>query len=188
MTTAQGVGLVRPLRRLTVRDQMTQLEKHGCERVFHYQDMGYLLRYVRQGDCVVTVKPHALGPTRREIEETMSAILAKRVSIYDLSTELHTDKAADAALLAMRAVAGLTGDSRALTPKQASRAGKLSGKRKRAARTSDEVAGKFWRSKRAASMLVEDAMQDDAMYGWTPATAYRRLGPRGSAPGRKRNT
>lgn len=188
MTTAQGIGLTRQLRRLPENEQRHRLEKYGCKKVFSYAELDYLLRYVRQGDCVVTVKPHALGPTRRDVEANMAAILAKRVSIFDLSTELHTDKASDAALLAMRAVAGLTGDSRALTPAQARRAGKMSGKVKRASRTSDEVAGKWWRSKRAAEMLIEDAMQHEAMYGWSTATAYRRLGPRGSAAGRKRNT
>lgn len=185
---AKVFGFVRKLRRCPESKQVKDLEAYGCHEIKFWSERDLLVRSLRQGDLVVVVAAHALGPTRADVEELMCAILDKRAAILDRESGLHVQGSPEAVKLTMRAVAGLTGDSRALTPKQASRAGKLSGKRKRARRTSDEVAGKWWRSKRAAEMLIADAMAHDAMHGWTAATAYRRLGPRGSAAGRRRNT
>lgn len=181
-------GLTRKLRRRPEAAQRKALEAYGCTELKTWDEREFLVRSIRQGDLVVVVAAHALGPTRADVEALMCAILEKRAGILELESRLHVQAPAEAVQMAMRAVAGLTGDSRALTPKQASRAGKLSGKRKREARTSDAVAGKWWRSKRAAEMLIADAMAHDAMHGWTAATAYRRLGARGSAAGRRRNT
>lgn len=181
-------GLTRKLRRRPDAAQCKALEAYGCTELRTWDEREFMVRSIRQGDLVVVVAAHALGPTRADVEALMCAILEKRAGILELESKLHVQTPAEAVQMAMRAVAGLTGDSRALTPAQAKRAGKLSSKRKRAARTSDDVAGKWWRSKRAAEMLIEDAMQHEAMYGWSTATAYRRLGPRGSAAGRRRNT
>lgn len=54
-------------------------------------------------------------------------------------------------------------------------------------RTDEATAKAFWLSDEARLLTIADAMAHDAMHGWTAATAYRRLGPRGSAAGRRRN-
>lgn len=178
-------GLIRKLRRRPEAAQRKALEDYGCTELKSWDEREFLVRSIRQGDLVVVVAAHALGPTRADVESLMCAILEKRAGILELESGLHVEGGKSAVQMTMRAVAGLSGDSRALTPKQASRAGKLSGKRKRAKRTTDDVAGKWWRSKRAAEMLIADAMRHEAMRGWTPATAYRRLGARGSPAGRR---
>lgn len=178
-------GLVRKLRRRPEAKQRQELSDYGCTEIKTWDERELLVRSLRQGDLVVVVAAHALGPSRADVEALMCAILEKRAAILDRESGLHVETSPEAVQMAMRAVAGLTGDSRALTPSQASRAGKMTGKRKRDKRTTDAVAGKWWRSKRAAQMLVEDAMRHEAMRGWTPATAYRRLGARGSPAGRR---
>lgn len=185
MPSDRVVGLVRKLRRSPESKQRSSLQGH-CSRIWTWDDRDLLLRYLRQGDVVVICAAHVLGPTRADVERMLVAIFEKRAMVYDLGSGLKAEGSVEAVKMTMRAVAGLTGDSRALTTKEASRAGKMSGKRKQAKRTSDAVAGKWWRSRAAAVLTVEEAMRNPAMKGWTPATAYRRLGTPKRGAGRPR--
>lgn len=185
MQSDRVVGLVRKLRRSPESKQRSHLQDH-CSRIWTWDERELLLRYLRQGDVVVICAAHVLGPTRADVERVLVAIFEKRATVCDLDSGLQANGTAEAVKMTMRAVAGLTGDSRALTTKEASRAGKMSGKHKHAGRTSDAVAGKWWRSKAAASLTVEEAMRDPAMKGWTLATAYRRLGTPKRGAGRRR--
>lgn len=181
------VGLVRKLRRRPESEQRSHLAGQ-CGRIWSWDERDLLIRYLRQGDVVVICAAHVLGPTRADVEALLMAIFAKRAAVYDLDSGLRADGSAEAVQLTMRAVSGLTGDSRVLTTAEASRAGKLSGKRKRAERTSDAVAGKWWRSKAAAALTLDEAMRHPAMQGWTAATAYRRLGTPRRGAGRPKKT
>ncbi len=185
MSNDRIVGLVRKLRRSPESAQRARLADQ-CGRIWTWDERELLARYLRPGDVVVVCAAHVLGPTRADVEALLVAIFAKRATVYDLDSGLRADGSVEAVKLTMRAVAGLTGDSRALTTAEASRAGRMSGKVKRAARTSDAVAGKWWRSKAAAALTLEEAMQHPAMQGWTAATAYRRLGTPKRGAGRPR--
>lgn len=185
MQSDRVVGLVRKLRRSPGSKQRLKLQDH-CSRIWTWDERDLLLRYLRQADVVVICAAHVLGPTRADVEKLLVAIFERRATVYDLDSGLKAEGSVEAVKMTMRAVAGLTGDSRALTTKEASRAGKMSGKHKHADRTSKEVAGKWWRSRAAANLTVEEAMKHPAMYGWTPATAYRVLGTPKRGGGRPR--
>ena len=185
MQSERVVGLVRKLRRSPESKQRSQLQDH-CSRIWTWDERDLLLRYLRQADVVVICAAHVLGPTRVDVEQMLVAIFEKRATVYDLDSGLKAEGSVEAVKMTMRAVAGLTGDSRALTAKGASRAGKMSGKHRHADRTSDAVAGKWWRSKAAAALTLEEAMRHPAMSGWTAATAYRRLGTPKRGAGRPR--
>lgn len=58
--------------------------------------------------------------------------------------------------------------------------------RQQAKRTTDAVAGKWWKSKRARAMAtIDEIMAAPEMRGWTKATAYRRLGSPARPAGRR---
>ena len=135
MRSDRVVGLVRSLRRLPESRQRSRLEALGCSRIWSWDERKLLFRYLRQGDVVAVVVAHAMGPTRNDAEATMVTIHERHAAIYEIESELMADTPARAVKMAMKAVAGLTGDSRALTTKEASRAGKMSGKHKHAKRT-----------------------------------------------------
>lgn len=185
MLSERVVGLVRKLRRSPESKQRSQLQGH-CSRVWAWDERDLLIRYLRQADVVVICAAHVLGPTRADVEQLLVAIFEKHATVYDLESGLKAAGTVEAVKMTMRAIAGLAGDSRALTTKEASRAGKMSGKHKQAGRTSDAVAGKWWRSRAAAALTVEEAMRNPAMRGWTLPTAYRRLGTPKRGAGRPR--
>ena len=186
MRSDRAVGLVRSLRRYPESKQRSRLEAFGCSRVWSWDERELLFRYLRQGDVVAVVVAHALGPTRHDAEAMMIAILEKHAAIYEVETELMADTPARAVKMAMKVVAGLAGDSRALISSEASKAGKKSHKKKQAARTTDAVAKKFWRSRRAREMdTIDDIMAHPDMRGWSKATAYRRFGKPARPAGRK---
>lgn len=170
------VGLVRPVRRLPEKRQREYLEG-ACGRIWSWDEREYLLRYLRQGDLVVVCVAHCLGPTRRDIETMMTAILAKRCSIRVMQPErLDAETGKEAVQIAMQAVAGLSGDSRAHTADEAAKHGKLAWSKKTDGRTSFAVARKFWQSKRAREMATnEQRMAQPEMRGWTYPTFARQL-------------
>lgn len=186
MRSDRAVGLVRSLRRHPESRQRSRLEAFGCGRVWSWNERDLLLRYLRQGDVVAVVVAHALGPTRRDAEDLMVAIHEKHAAIYEIEADLMADTPARAVKMAMKVVAGLTGDSRALTAAEASKAGRKSHKAAREGRTTETVARKFWKSKRARAMAtIDEIMAAPEMRGWTKATAYRRLGSPARPAGRR---
>lgn len=171
------VGLIRPVRRYTEKQQRAMLADE-CGRIWSYDELDRLLKYLRPNDVVVVPLAHCLGPTRRDVHATMQAIFAKGAGIMSLEPETLTAKqGAEAAAIAMQAVAGLTGDSRVLTAEEGKKFGKRSWKKKQSKRTSIEVARKFWHSERAKQMTAEQRIHEPEMRGWSITTAYRHLGP-----------
>ncbi len=175
MPNERIVGLVRAVRRLPEKRQRERLEP-ACGRVWSWDERDFLLRYLRQGDLVVVCVAHCLGPTRRNVETMMTAILGKRCSIRVLDPEpLDAQDGKDAVRIAMQAVAGLAGDSRAHTAEEAAKHGKLAWSKKTEGRTSFGRAKKFWKSRRAGDMTTDQKMAQPEMRGWTYATFMRWL-------------
>lgn len=174
MPNERIVGLVRPVRRLPEKRQRERLEG-ACGRIWSWDERDLLLRYLRQGDMVVVCVAHCLGPTRRDVEAVMTAILAKRCSIRVLDPDpLDAETGTEAVRIAMQAVAGLTGDSRAHTTDEAAKHGRMAWSKKTGKRTSFAVARKFWKSQKARGMATnEDRMAQPQMRGWTYATFMR---------------
>lgn len=176
MPNERIVGLVRPVRRLPEKKQLARLEG-VCGRIWSWDERDLLLKYLRQGDLVVACVAHCLGPTRRDVETMMTAILDKRCSIRVLDPEpLGAETGKEAVQIAMRAVAGLSGDSRAHTADEATKHGKLAWSKKTSGRTSFSRARRFWKSKRARDMVTnEQRMAQPEMRGWTHQTFMRWL-------------
>ena len=174
MSNERIVGLVRPVRRLPEKRQRARLGP-VCGRVWSWDERDLLLRYLRQGDLVVVCEAHCLGPTRRDVEAMMTAILAKRCSIRVLDPEpLDAQDGKEAVRIAMQAVAGLTGDSRAHTADEAAKHGRMAWSKKTGKRTSFAVARKFWKSQKARGMATnEERMAQSQMRGWTYQTFMR---------------
>lgn len=168
------VGLVRPVRRLPEKRQREYLES-ACGRVWSWDERDLLLRYLRQGDLVVVCVAHCLGPTRRDVETMMTAILAKRCSIRVMQPErLDAETGKEAVQIAMQAVAGLSGDSRAHTAEEAGKHGRRAWSKVTNQRTTFAVAKKFWKSRRAREMATnEDRIAQPEMQGWTYQTFMR---------------
>lgn len=174
------VGLVRPVRRLPEKRQRARLEP-VCGRVWSWDERELLLRYLRQGDLVVTCVAHCLGPTRRDVEAMMTAILGKRCSIRVLEPEpIDAHDGKDAARIALQAVAGLTGDSRAHTAEEAGKHGRKAWSKVTKKRTSFAAAKRFWKSRRAQDMSTDQKMAQKEMHGWTYQTFQRWLNKRES--------
>lgn len=176
MPNERIVGLVRPVRRLPEKRQRARLEP-VCGRVWSWDERDLLLRYLRQGDLVVVCEAHCLGPTRRDVEAMMTTILGKRCSIRVLDPEpLDAQCGKDAVRVAMRAVAGLAGDSRAHTADEAAKHGKKAWSKQKQGRTSFERARRFWKSKRSRDMPNnETRLAQPEMRGWTHQTFMRHL-------------
>ena len=175
MSNERIVGLVRAVRRLPEKRQRARLEP-VCGRIWSWDERDLLLRYLRQGDLVVVCVAHFLGPTRRDVETMMIAILGKRCSIRVLDPEpLDAQDGKDAVRISMQAVAGLAGDSRAHTADEAAKHGKLAWSKKTEGRTTFARAKKFWLSRRAADMTTEQKMRQPELRGWTYATFMRWL-------------
>lgn len=176
MSNERIVGLVRPVRRLPEKRQQALLEGM-CGRIWAWDERDLLLRYLRQGDVVVVCVAHCLGPTRLDVETMMTAVLAKRCSIRVLEpVPIDAETGKEAVQIAMQAVAGLSGDSRAHTADEAAKHGKKAWSKKTGSRTSFAVARKFWKSRRAREMATnEQRMAQPEMGGWTYPTFARHL-------------
>lgn len=179
------LGLWRPARRHPTKDQLAALADYTA-KVWAWDDRADLIRALRRGDVVVVPTALCLGPTRKDVLATIEAIHAKRAQIVTIDSGLWSDKRDDAVRLIAEAVAEITGDSKAPTHEEAVARGRMAGKRKRAGRTSEAVAGKAWRSKAHAHLSNEQCVELPEMDGWTVGTAYRHLGKRGLAKGRPR--
>lgn len=182
MPNERIIGLVRPVRRLPEKRQREHLE-NACGRIWTWDERELLLRYLRQGDLVVVCVAHCLGPTRRDVETMMTAILEKRCSIRVLEPiPIDAQSGKEAVQIAMQAVAGLSGDSRAHTAEEAGKHGRRAWSNVTNKRTTFAVAKKFWKSRRAREMATnEDRIAQPEMSGWTYQTFMRHLKKPGNA-------
>lgn len=187
-----GIGWARHSRHYSEAKQIKALEAHGCRVIACAADLHVesVIRALRPEDPepVVVTTLARLASTRDGLREIIRAIHDRGCWVLELSTGRTTLDAKSATQMALDAADELTADSRSPTKRQA----------RAMARKSHEVqqrntedkrlpiaeARKVWHSHPAWS-------NDDClalMPGWTAITAYRRLGARGLAKGRPRNT
>lgn len=175
MSNERVVGLVREVRRYPEKRQRENL-KDECGRIWSYEEIDLLFKYLRKGTIVIVCVAHCLGPSRAAIQLTMRRIFEKGGGIMVLEPEtVFAKSGAEAADIALQAVAGLTGDKRAFSEDEAKRHGKKAWKSKAAKRDPIEKVRKFWYSKRGREMTVEERINQPEMEGWSITTFYRHL-------------
>lgn len=143
-------------------------------------------KIARKGDLIGMTTLARIGTTRDDVQAGLAAAHAKDCVIEETRTGRRTDRAADAAQMALDAASEITDDARRLSPRQArSNAAKRWNDRARD-RLAKVHASKIWHDT-ATYRLIPDALKH--MPGWTRSTAYRRLGERGTTlGGRPRKT
>lgn len=177
-------GFVRVSTRHGLKMQLEALEPN-CGHIYHADGgdgLSDLLNSLRRGDTVLVTTLARLASSRDGIAEALFAIHAKRAAVVETSTNRRSDSGDDGWQMMADAVAELSGDSRALPSRLASRYGKLSGKNKRAARLAEAEAKREWFDVRNTTTTA--ALEK--MPGWSLTSAYRKFGQRRVTVGRPR--
>lgn len=177
-------GFIRVSTRHGLKMQTEALGPH-CGVVYHHDQgdgLADLLASLRRGDTVLVTSLARLTSSRDGIAEALRTIHAKKAAVVETSTNRRSDNGDDAWQMMADAVAELSGDSRALPSRLASRYGKLSGKTKRAARLAEAEAKREWFDVRNSTTTA--ALEK--MPGWSLTSAYRKFGQRRVTVGRPR--
>jgi hypothetical protein len=185
-------GFLRASRHSGEKAQRMLLEEHKVSPIYNAKehDLDDLIRSLRPGDEVWVTTMGRLASRRADLKAAVEAIHSKKAVIVEAASGRRSNRAADAAQMALDAADELALDARGVTPAQARRFGKLGGEitRKRvkremeAKRLGKTEAGNIWRNP-----LLTGAEALAKMPGWTLASAYRILKKRGLAKGRPRS-
>lgn len=176
------------LRRMSDRAQLAALAPHAKQlHTYEWAEAADLVKSVRAGEIVVIATARALGPRLDEGLDLLRAILDKGGVVRVLDIDTSTATASGAVTICDAYRAGLIGDSRALTAKEASEYGRRKGAKLRAARTPDHVAKRCWRDPANHHLSsAELCATHPDMRGWRADIAAKKFKARGKKAGRPR--
>ena len=97
-------------------EQLTALEKFGCEKIFSgkfsgkvsaEEDLDTMLNYIREGDVVVVTKVDRLGRSLSQFMKVFESLRRKNVGFLALDQGIDTTKRSDPMAMAMIHLLGL---------------------------------------------------------------------------------
>lgn len=184
---AQIRAYVRPSRRHGQREQLAALEAAGIDQALTYveskdETLGDCLKSLMPGDTVAVTSLGRLHNRRDGIVAAVREIAAKHVTIWEVSTgrKFAPGQLTEALECAVEALDELANDRRRMTPREARKAAQI-----RHGRTPTATAKAVWLDT-VKFQTTGEALEQPEMEGWDTASAYKKLGPRGTAVRRKR--
>nr|WP_011282350.1 recombinase family protein [Haemophilus influenzae]AAV40871.1 site-specific recombinase [Haemophilus influenzae biotype aegyptius] len=98
-------------------EQITELEKFGCKKIFsgkhsgkaekNEEQLNELLNYIREGDTVVVTKLDRLGRSLSQCLKVLDILLEKEIGFIALNQSIDTTKRKDPMAMAMIHLLGL---------------------------------------------------------------------------------
>src|SRR5687767_5765002 len=127
--SGQRRGWIRVSHRIGEKAQRHLLERHGVRPVYNAKDhsLDDLISSLRPGDEVWVSTMGRLASRRAELRKAIDAIHKKKCAIVEAASERRSNRAAQAAQMALEAADELAHDARTLKPYQAKKFGQKGG-------------------------------------------------------------
>ena len=171
-------------------EQITELEKFGCKKIFsgkhsgkaekNEEQLNELLNYVREGDTVVVTKLDRLGRSLSQCLKVLDMFLEKEIGFIALNQSINTTKRKDPMAMAMIHLLGLFAElernfivERTQGGKQAKlNAGKLNALGGRPLKVTEKIRSKIYKDF-SEGMSIREAVEK---YALSKATIARLKG------------